>query len=73
MRPLVCLPFFPTAVDVVHTQIDLAFGVIGQIGVYDTPIQSELSSIAGDLEHLVNARLHNARMNLCLLYTSRCV
>ena len=51
--------------DIVHTQIDLAFRVIGQIGVNNSLIQSELSSIAGDFQHIVNARFHNARMNLC--------
>ena len=57
------LTFVPDAVDVIHTHIDLAGRVIRQIGIDDALVESQLSSVRGDAEHIVHAGIHRTGMD----------
>ena len=50
--------FFPDTVHVVHTGIHLAVGIIRQHGINHSLVKGKFSPIVGNLEHVVNIRLH---------------
>ena len=62
---LIRLPVLPDAVDVVHAAIDLAAGIVRQVGVDDALIEAQLASVRGDLEHIVGACVHAPRVDFC--------
>ena len=61
---LLSLAIAPNAENILNAHVDLRALFIRQIGVNDPLIQPQLSTIRGDLEHVVLPRLHNAAMNL---------
>ena len=65
LRQLLRLPVLPDAVDVVHAAIDLAAGIVRQVGVDDALIEAQLASVRGDLEHIVGACVHAPRVDFC--------
>ena len=62
---LVSLSVLPDAENILHAHIDLRTLFIRKIGVNNPLIQPQLSSIRGDLEHVVLPRLYSAAVNLC--------
>ena len=76
------LTFIPDAVDVIHAHVDLAGRIVRQIGIDDALVESQLSAVRGDTEHIVHAGidctgmdfgsalgqlLHHRLLNLCRL------
>ena len=57
------LTLVPDAVDVIHTHIDLARRVIRQIRIDDALVESQLSAVRGDAEHIVHAGVHRTGMD----------
>ena len=65
LRQLLRLPILPDAVDVVDAEIDLAAGIVRQVGVDYPLVKAQLASVRGDLEHIVGACVHAPRVNFC--------
>ena len=64
LRQFVRFAFVPDIVNIVHTQVHFAVGFVGQVGIDDSLIQSELSSVRGYLEHIVNRWVYRTGVNL---------
>ena len=62
---LLVFAFLPDLQHVLHTDVQLAVGVIGQHGVHQAHIQTDLSTIIGDAEHIVHGRIHDAGVDIC--------
>ena len=64
LRQPVRFSVVPDIVNIVHTQVHFAVGFVGQVGIDDSLIQSELSSVRGYLEHIVNRWVYRTGVNL---------
>ena len=64
LRKFVRFPVVPYIVDIFYTQVHLAVGFVWQVGIDDSLIQSELSSVRGYTEHIVNRRIYRTGVNL---------
>ena len=62
---LLIFALIPDLQHVPHTDVQLAVGVIGQHGVHQAHIQTDLSTIIGDAEHIVHGRIHRAGVDFC--------
>ena len=61
---LVPLSFVPNAEDIVHAHVDLTGRFVGQIRIDDTLIQTKLSAIGRNLEHVVGCGIYDTGVNL---------
>jgi len=62
---LLVFALLPNFQHVLHTDVQLAVRVIGQHGVHQAHIQTDLSTIIGDAEHIVHGRIHGAGVDIC--------
>ena len=62
---LLIFALIPDLQHVPHTDVQLAVGVVGQHGVHQAHIQTDLSTIIGDAEHIVHGRIHGAGVDFC--------
>ena len=62
---LLVFAIFPDFQHVLHTDVQLAVGVVRQHGVHQANIQADLTPIVGDAEHIVHGRIHDAGVNIC--------
>ena len=60
---LLLFAFFPNLQHVPNTGVQLAVGVVRQNRVHQTDIQTDLSAIVGDAEHIILRRIHRAGMD----------
>ena len=63
MCQFVFLPFLPNAMNVVHAHIDFACRLIGKVRIDDTLVESELTTVGGNAEHIVHGRVNCSCMN----------
>ena len=62
---LLLFALLPDLQHILHTDVQLAVGVIRQHGVHQTNVQADFSAIVGDAEHIVLRGIHSAGMDLC--------
>ena len=60
LRQLLLLAIRPDLQHVPNTGVQLAVGVVRQDGVHQANIQTDLSAIVGDAQHIVLGRIHRA-------------
>ena len=65
LRQFVIVSFLPNTVDVVHAHIDFACRLVRKVRIDDTLVKTELASIGGNAEHIVNGGINRACMNGC--------
>ena len=61
---LLVFAIFPDFQHVLHTDVQLAVGVVRQHGVHQANVQANLAPIVGDTQHIVHGRIHIAGVNL---------
>ena len=59
------MSFLPNAVNVIHAHIDFACRLIGEIGIDDTLVESELTTVRGNAEHIIHGRVNLTGVNGC--------
>ena len=57
------LSLVPDAIDVFYTQIYLAGRLVRQIGIDNTLVKAQLTTIRGDLQHIVHRSIDNTGMD----------
>ena len=57
---LLVFALLPDLQHVLHTDVQLAVGVVWQHGIHQTNIQANLAPIVGDAEHIVHGGIHGA-------------
>ena len=62
---LLVFAFLPDLQHVLHTDVQLAVGVIGQHGVHQANVQADLSAVIGDAEHIVHGRIYCTGVDFC--------
>ena len=62
---LLVFAIFPDFQHVLHTDVQLAVGVVRQHGVHQANIQADLTPIVGDAEHIIHGRIHRAGVDIC--------
>ena len=60
---LLVFALLPDLQHVLHTDVQLAIGVIRQHGIHQAYIQANLSAVVGDTEHIVLGGIHGAGMD----------
>ena len=63
MGQFLIFALLPDLQHVLHTDVQLAVGVIRQHGVHQAHVQADLSAIVGDAEHIVLGGIHGAGMD----------
>ena len=61
---LLVFALLPDFQHVLHTDVQLAVGVVRQHGVHQANIQADLAPIVGDAEHIVHGRIHDTRVDI---------
>ena len=62
---LLLFALLPDLQHVLHTDVQLAVGIIRQHGIHQAHVQADLSAIVGDTEHIVHGRIYDARVDIC--------
>ena len=63
LRQLLRFAFTPDAQDIFSAAVDFAAGVIGEHGIDDSLVETQLAPIAGDFEHIVDMGVHLAAVD----------
>ena len=62
---LLVFALLPDLQHVLHTDVQLAVGVVRQHGVHQANVQSNLATIVCDAQHIVHGRIHDAGVDIC--------
>ena len=62
---LLVFAIFPDFQHVLHTDVQLAVGIVRQHGVHQANVQANLAPIVGDAEHIVHGRIDDAGVDIC--------